>query len=61
MDEIDTVSQTLNAVVQRHVKSIHTYEIEITNMMAEMIRLQKKISKLEEISATKEDPQPNKK
>lgn len=61
MDEMDTVSQTLNAVVQRHAKSIHTYEIEITNMMAEMIRLQKKISKLEETSTIKEDTQPTKK
>jgi hypothetical protein len=56
MDEIDTVTQTLNGVIQRHIKSIHAYEIEITNMMAEIIRLQKKISKLEDVSEVKEDP-----
>jgi hypothetical protein len=56
MDEIDTITQTLNGVIQRHIKSIHAYEIEITNMMAEIIRLQKTVSKLEEVSETKEDP-----
>jgi hypothetical protein len=41
MDETDTITQTFNGVIQRHIKSIHAYEIEITNMMAEIIRLQK--------------------
>ena len=56
MDETDTITQTLNGVIKRHIKSIHAYEIEITNMMAEIIRLQKTVSKLEEVSEIKEDP-----
>lgn len=61
MDEIDTITQTLNGVIQRHIKSIHAYEIEITNMMAEIIRLQKTVSKLEDVAVVKEDTQPTKK
>lgn len=48
MDENNTVNQIISAVIQRHMKSIHAYEIEITNMMAEVIRLQKEISELKE-------------
>ena len=47
MDEVDIVTQTLDRVIQRHMKVIHAYEIEITNMTAEIIRLQKNISKLD--------------
>jgi len=61
MDEVDTITQTLNGVIQRHIKSIHAYEIEITNMMAEIIRLQKIVSKFEETSSIKEDDKINKK
>ena len=60
MDEIDTVTQTLNGVIQRHIKSIHAYEIEITNMMAEIIRLQKTLSKLEDVAVVKEEDKTNK-
>ena len=60
MDEIDTITQTLNGVIQRHIKSIHTYEIEITNMMAEIIRLQKTVSKLEDVAVVKEEDKTNK-
>lgn len=49
MDEIDILTQTLNSVIQRNIKLIHAYEIEITNMTAEIIRLQKRISKTEEV------------
>ena len=55
MDETDTITQTLNGVIQRHIKSIHAYEIEITNMMAEIIRLQKTVSKLEDAAVVKEE------
>ena len=60
MDEIDTITQTLNGVIQRHIKSIHAYEIEITNMMAEIIRLQKTLSKLEDVAVVKEEDKTNK-
>jgi hypothetical protein len=60
MDEIDTITQTLNGVIQRHIKSIHAYEIEITNMMAEIIRLQKTVSKLEDVAVVKEEDKTNK-
>jgi len=60
MDEIDTITQTLNGVIQRHIKSIHAYEIEITNMMAEIIRLQKTVFKLEGDSVVKEEEKTNK-
>ena len=60
MDETDTITQTLNGVIQRHIKSIHAYEIEITNMMAEIIRLQKTVSKLEDAAVVKEENKTNK-
>lgn len=52
MDEGNTVNQIVSAVIQRHMKSIHAYEIEITNMLAEVIRLQKDISELKEEKET---------
>jgi ADP-glucose pyrophosphorylase len=43
MDEIQVITQTLNSNLQRHIKSIQSYEVEITNMTAEIVRLQNEV------------------
>jgi len=43
MDEIQIITQTLNSNLQRHIKSVQSYEVEITNMTAEIVRLQSEI------------------
>lgn len=48
MDDSSSVNQLVSSIIQRHMKSIHSYEIEITNMMSEIFRLQKEISELKE-------------
>jgi len=39
MDE-NILLQTLNATLQRHAKTVASYEVEITNLVAENIKLQ---------------------
>ena len=48
MDDSSSVNQLVSSIIQRHMKSIHSYEIEITNMMSEIFRLQKEISELKQ-------------
>lgn len=43
MDEIQIITQTLNNTLQRHMRSVQSYEIEITNMTAEVVRLQNEV------------------
>jgi ADP-glucose pyrophosphorylase len=43
MDEVQVITQTLNSNLQRHIKSIQSYEVEITNMTAEIVRLQSEV------------------
>jgi hypothetical protein len=44
IDEGNALNQIVSAIIQRHMKSIHAYEIEIANMMAEIIRLKSSLS-----------------
>lgn len=46
MDEVQIVTQTLNNVLQRHAKQTANYEIEITNLTAEVIKLQNEVATL---------------
>jgi len=43
MDEVQIITQTLNNTLQRHMKAIQSYEVEITNMTAEIVRLQSEV------------------
>jgi len=43
MDEVQVITQTLNNTLQRHMKSVQSYEVEITNMTAEIVRLQSEV------------------
>jgi hypothetical protein len=53
MDENNSVNQLVSAIIQRHMKSIHSYEIEITNMTSEILRLNQRISELEDGESAK--------
>lgn len=43
MDE-SILIQTINNAVQRHVKTVQNYETEVTNLIAENLRLQSEIN-----------------
>ena len=47
MDEVQVVTQTLNATLQRHARVVQGYEVEIANMTAEIVRLQSQIEELQ--------------
>lgn len=51
MDDISIVTQTLNNTLQRQTKLFQNYEVEIANLTAEVIRLQKSLEEL-----TKSEP-----
>jgi predicted nucleic acid-binding Zn-ribbon protein len=55
MDEVEVVTQTLNATLQRHSRVVQGYEIEIANMTAEIVRLQ---SQIKELSEKEKDSKP---
>jgi hypothetical protein len=44
MDDYTMVNQIISSIIQRHMKTIQAYEIEITNMMAEIIKLKSSLS-----------------
>ena len=48
MDDIEVVKNTLNAVLQRHARVVQGYEVEITNMTAEIYRLQAVIAEMQQ-------------
>ena len=41
MDDPDMLSQTLNTMMNRHIKAVQNYEVEIANLIAELAKLQK--------------------
>jgi hypothetical protein len=53
MDENNSVNQLISTIIQRHMKSVHSYEIEITNMTSEILRLNQRISELEDSEPAK--------
>ena len=53
MDEIQVVTQTLNATIQRHAKVVQAYEVEIANMTAEILRLQDRVQEKSENKQSK--------
>lgn len=53
MDEVQVVTQTLNATLQRHARVVQGYEVEVANMTAEIVRLN---AKIEELTANDKKP-----
>lgn len=45
MDDLEIIKATLNNTIARSAKMIQQYEIEIANLTAEIIRLQKELEK----------------
>lgn len=43
MEEVEIIAATLNNTIARHAKTVQGLEIEIANLTAEVIRLQKKL------------------
>lgn len=46
MDEAEVIAATLNNTIARHAKTFQSLEIEIANLTAEVIRLQKQLESL---------------
>lgn len=58
MEESEIIAATLNNTIARHAKNVQSYEIEIANLTAEIIRLQKQMESLSKTTAkvaTKEE------
>jgi hypothetical protein len=53
MDDVNVLTQTLNATLQRHARVVQGYEVEITNMTAEIIKLNAKVEELQSSASTK--------
>jgi hypothetical protein len=51
MDEIEVLTEALNATLQRHGRVAAAYEVEVANLTVEIIRLR---SRVEELEALKE-------
>lgn len=43
MEEVEIIAATLNNTIARHAKTVQSLEIEIANLTAEIIRLQKQL------------------
>lgn len=48
MNENDVVVQTLNTMLQRHIKVVQGYEVEIANLTAEVYRLKGQLEELKD-------------
>lgn len=46
MDETQVIKDTLNTMLKRHAKVMEAYEVEITNMTAEIYRLKALIAEM---------------
>jgi len=53
MDEATIIGNILNNSITRYAKSVQSYEIEVANLMAEIIRLQNKIESFTNIKEEK--------
>ena len=56
MEDAEIIAATLNNTIARHAKTIQSYEIEIANLTAEVLRLKKKasVTKKAEVKEVKE-------
>jgi predicted RNase H-like nuclease (RuvC/YqgF family) len=43
MDELQVVTQTLYATIQRNAKQMQNYEVEIVNLTADIVRLKAEV------------------
>ena len=46
MDDLQVITQTLNNALQRHLRTVGNYEVEIANLTADVIRLQDQVETL---------------
>jgi hypothetical protein len=46
MDDLQVITQTLNNSLQRHLRTVGNYEVEIANLTADVIRLQDQVETL---------------
>jgi predicted RNase H-like nuclease (RuvC/YqgF family) len=46
MDEAEIIAATLNNTIARNAKTVHSLEIEIANLTAEVIRLQRQLESI---------------
>lgn len=49
------VTETLNSTLQRISRLVHSYEVEVANLTAEVYRLQAKVRELEALLAEEEE------
>jgi regulator of replication initiation timing len=46
MDDLQVITQTLNNSLQRHLRTVGNYEVEVANLTADVIRLQGQLETL---------------
>lgn len=46
MDEVEILKATLNNTIQRNVRTMQNYEVEIANLTAEIVRLSAEVESL---------------
>ena len=51
--DVEVLSQTLNSTIQRHSRTVQNYEVEITNLTAELVRTQMELATLKEAAEAK--------
>lgn len=60
MDEAEIIAATLNNTIARNAKTVQSLEIEIANLTAEVIRLQKQLESIKMQSLETEKPKESK-
>ena len=60
MDEAEIIAATLNNTIARNAKTVQSLEIEIANLTAEVIRLQKQLESIKMQSLETDKPKGSK-
>ena len=60
MDEAEIIAATLNNTIARNAKTVQSLEIEIANLTAEVIRLQKQLESIKMQSLDTDKPKGSK-
>lgn len=55
MEEAEIIAATLNNTIARNAKTVQSLEIEIANLTAEVIRLQKQLEAASAVTKTTKD------
>lgn len=53
MDEVEILKATLNNTIQRNVRTMQNYEIEIANLTAEIVRLSAELDAIQQAKPEK--------